>query len=72
MENKSSAMKAGLQFGDIILRVDDIKVQSYSDMIQVNQQNLRKSGDYILLDIWRNDTIFTISVELKNYDKLLY
>ena len=72
VENKSSAMIAGLQVGDIILRVDDIEVQSYSDIIQVNRQNLRKSGDYISLDVWRNDTIFTISVELKNYEKLLY
>lgn len=72
VENKSSAMKAGLQVGDIILRVDDINVKSYSDIIQVNRQNLRKAGDYILLDIWRNDTISTISVELKNYDNLLY
>ena len=72
VENKSSAMKAGLQVGDIILRVDDINVKSYLDIIQVNRQNLRKVGDYILLDIWRNDTISTISVELKNYDNLLY
>ena len=72
VENKSSAMNAGLQVGDIILRVDDINVQSYSDIIQVNRQNLRKAGDYILLDIWRNDTISTISIELKNYNKLLY
>ena len=72
VENKSSAMKAGLQVGDIILRVDDINVKSYSDIIQVNRQNLRKAGDYILLEIWRNDTISTISVELKNYDNLLY
>ena len=50
----------------------NINVKSYSDIIQVNRQNLRKAGDYILLEIWRNDTISTISVELKNYDNLLY
>ncbi len=72
VENKSSAMSAGLQVGDIILRVDDINIKSYSDIIQINRQNLRKAGDYISLDIWRNDSTFTIPIELKNYDTLLY
>ena len=72
VENKSSSMAAGLQIGDVILKIDDTSINSYQDIINVNRLNLRKAGDYILLDIWRVDTTFQIPVELKNYNEMLY
>ena len=72
VENKSSAMIAGLEVGDVILKVDDIFINSYQDILNINRLNLRKAGDYILLDIWRNGTKFQVSLELKNYDEMLY
>ena len=72
VENKSSAMTAGLVIGDIILKVDDLFINSYQDILNINRLNLRKAGDYILLDIWRDGVTFQVSLELKNYDEILY
>ena len=72
VENKSSAMIAGVQIGDVILKIDDISINSYQDIININRLNLRKAGDYILLDIWRSGATIQILVELKNYDAILY
>ena len=68
VEKKSSAMDAGLKVGDIIFKVDDIVVNSNQDFININSENLRKSGDTILLDIWRSGIFYTVELELKNYE----
>ena len=67
VEKKSSAMKAGLKVGDIIFKVDDIVVNSNQDFVNVNNENLRKSGDIVILDVWRSGDFYTIELELKNY-----
>ena len=68
VEKKSSAMSAGLKVGDIIFKVDDIIVNSNQDFININNENLRKSGDIITLDIWRLGVFDTVKLELKNYE----
>jgi len=67
VEKKSAAMDAGLQVGDIIFKVDDIVVNSNQDFININNENLRKSGDIVILEVWRAGTFYTIELELKNY-----
>ena len=67
VEKKSAAMEAGLKVGDIIFKVDDIVVNSNQDFININNENLRKSGDIVILDIWRLGTFYNIELELKNY-----
>ena len=67
VEKKSAAMDAGLKVGDIIFKLDDIVVNSNQDFININNENLRKSGDIVILDIWRLGTFYTIELELKNY-----
>ena len=67
VEKKSAAMDAGLKVGDIIFKLDDIVVNSNQDFININNENLRKSGDIVILDIWRLGTFHTIELELKNY-----
>jgi len=67
IEKKSTAMLAGLKIGDIILKVDGILVNSNEDINAVNRQNFRKVGDQIELEIWRNQEILFIPLELKNY-----
>jgi serine protease Do len=67
VEKKSAAMDAGLQVGDIIFKVDDIVVNSNQDFININNENLRKSGDIVILEVWRADAFYTIGLELKNY-----
>ena len=68
VEKKSAAMQAGLKVGDIIFKVDDIIVNSNQDFININNENLRKSGDIILLEVWQSDTLNLIELELKNYE----
>ena len=67
VEKKSAAMEAGLQVGDIIFKVDDIVVNSNQDFININNENLRKSGDIVILEVWRSGIFYTIPLELKNY-----
>ena len=67
VEKKSAAMNAGLQVGDIIFKVDDIVVNSNQDFININNENLRKSGDIVILEVWRSGAFYTIELELKNY-----
>ena len=67
VEKKSAAMEAGLQVGDIIFKVDDIVVNSNQDFININNENLRKSGDIVILEVWRSGIFYTIELELKNY-----
>ena len=67
VEKKSAAMNAGLQVGDIIFKVDDIVVNSNQDFININNENLRKSGDIVILEVWRSGDFYIIELELKNY-----
>ena len=69
VEKQSAAMDSGLQVGDIIFKVDDIVVNSNQDFININNENLRKSGDVIILDIWRSGNFDIIELELKNYEE---
>ena len=67
VEKKSAAMNAGLKVGDIIFKVDDIVVNSNQDFININNENLRKSGDIVILEVWRSGDFYIIELELKNY-----
>ena len=67
VEKKSAAMESGLKVGDIIFKVDDLVVNSNQDFININSENLRKSGDTIILEIWRTGNFYTVPLELKNY-----
>ena len=68
VEKKSTAEESGIKIGDIIFKVDDIVVNSYQDFVNINNENLRKSGDIISLDIWRNQENIKITLELKSFE----
>ena len=68
VEKKSAAEESGIKVGDIIFKLDDIVVNSYQDFININNENLRKSGDIISLDIWRNQETIKINLELKSFE----
>ena len=51
----SSGEKAGLQIGDVILKVDGILVNSRADILKVIGEGLHKTGDYIQITAWRDD-----------------
>ena len=68
VEKQSSAAKSNIKVGDIIFKVDDIVVNSYQDFTNVNNENLRKSGDTILIEIWRENNFLTKSLKLQSFE----
>jgi len=68
VEKQSSAEKSDIKVGDIIFKVDDIVVNSYQDFINVNNENLRKSGDNISIEIWRENNFLIKSLELQSFE----
>jgi len=64
IEKKSSAMQSKLKIGDVIFKVDDMIINSNQDFTNVNRDNLRKSGDIINLEVWRNDSLYYFELEL--------
>lgn len=68
VEKQSTADISGITVGDIIFKVDDILVNSYQDFINVNNENLRKSGDIVKIQIWKNNNLEIINLELKNFE----
>ena len=68
VEKQSTAEISGITVGDIIFKVDDILVNSYQDFINVNNENLRKSGDIIKIQIWKNNKLEIINLQLKNFE----
>ncbi len=50
IEMDSPAMKAGIQKGDIVTRIDDYEIMSYSDYISVlNQQRIGNTLSIVVL-----------------------
>jgi len=62
VEKRSSGEQAGLQIGDVILKVDGHKINSPKDIIRVIDEGLHKVGDVIILTILRQD--YTSEIEL--------
>ena len=50
----SPAQKAKLEYGDIIVAVENIKVLSLNDILEIIEINDFRPGDRIQLKIWRN------------------
>jgi serine protease Do len=58
VEKRSSGDHAGLQIGDVIMKVDGHKINSPKGIIRVIDEGLHKVGDVIILTVLRqNDTI---------------
>jgi photosystem II stability/assembly factor-like uncharacterized protein len=56
------AAKAGLKTGDVVLRVDDALVLSYSDLLAEIRR--RKAGDTVLVTVARDDEAMDFELEL--------
>jgi serine protease Do len=54
INNNSPAQKAKLEYGDIIIAVENIKVLSLNDILEIIEVNDIRPGDKIQLKIWRN------------------
>ena len=64
IEQLSSGEKAGLKIGDIILKVDDKRVNNRSEILKIISESLKKTGEYIQLETWRNGQIIEIDLLL--------
>ena len=65
IDRGSSGEKAGLIIGDVILSVDGNNISDISDILKIIHEGLRRTGDFISLDILRNDESMVIKLELK-------
>lgn len=61
-----AASAAGIEVGDVILKVDNEPVRTSNDL--QNQIVLRRAGDKVNLTIWRNGKEIVKSVRLKSLD----
>jgi len=65
VEKRSSGERAGLQIGDVILAVDNRKINSPKDIIRVIDEGLHKVGDNVTLTILRENNSIDIELVLE-------
>ena len=65
VEKRSSGERAGLQIGDVILKVDDKKINAPKDIIRVIDEGLHKVGDVVKLTILRESNSIDIQLVLE-------
>ena len=65
IDKGSSGEKAGLVIGDVILSVDNVNINSLQDILKVINEGLYKTGDFITIQIFRNNQIIDIVLELE-------
>jgi len=65
VEKRSSGERAGLQIGDVILAVDNRKINSPKDIIRVIDEGLHKVGDNVTLTILRESNSIDIELRLE-------
>ena len=65
VEKRSSGERAGLQIGDVILKVDDRKINVPKDIIRVIDEGLHKVGDIVKLTILRENKSMDIQLVLE-------
>ena len=65
VEKRSSGERAGLQIGDVILAVDNRKINSPKDIISVIDEGLHKVGDNVTLTILRESNSIDIQLTLE-------
>jgi len=66
IEINSSGYRSGLKIGDIILKVNGESVEKSSDIVQIIDEGLHRTGDIIILSIMRNNIIQDINLKLES------
>lgn len=61
----SCAEKAGLQPGDVVTKLEDIKIETANDLI--NAKNKYKAGDTVKLEVYRSGEKVELTVTLDEY-----
>ncbi|MBC8213487.1 MAG: trypsin-like peptidase domain-containing protein [Candidatus Marinimicrobia bacterium] len=68
IEQNSAGEDAGLLVGDVILKVDNKKVNRGQDIMRIIGESFKKSGDFIELKIWREIELLEVKLELRERD----
>ena len=63
VEEDSGAFEAGLQSGDVIIGIDDIKVRRFADL--TGYISAKRPGDEVLVTISRSEDLLELAVVLK-------
>ncbi|MBT5077548.1 MAG: PDZ domain-containing protein, partial [Candidatus Marinimicrobia bacterium] len=65
VEKRSSGERAGLQIGDVILRVNNRKVNAANDIIRIIDEGFLKVGDSVYLNLWRDGESINTNMQLE-------
>ena len=65
VEKLSSGERANLEVGDVILSVNDRKVEDAEDIIRIIDEGLFKVGDSVSLTVWRDGSTFSTKLDLE-------
>ena len=68
VENKSGAQKAGIKNGDIITKIDDIKISKFADM--TGYLNTKRPNDVVNVTVLRNGDLKVLPVTLSKSEIL--
>ena len=65
VEKRSSGERAGLKIGDVILKVNNRKVNAANDIVRIIDEGFLKVGDSVYLSVWRDGESIKINMELE-------
>jgi len=65
----SSGEKAGLNAGDVIVSINNININSLQDILKVINEGLYRTGDFIELQVYRDEKIVNFELELQKNNK---
>ncbi len=65
VEKRSSGERAGLRIGDVILRVNNRKVNAANDIIRIIDEEFLKVGDSVRLNVWREGESMNTNLQLE-------
>lgn len=66
---ESSGEKAGLNVGDVIVSINNININSLQDILKVISEGLYRTGDFIELQVYRDNQIVNFELELEKNNK---
>ena len=66
---ESSGQKAGLNVGDVIVSVNNININSLQDILKVISEGLYRTGDFIELQVYRDNQIVNFELKLEKNNK---
>ena len=67
MDTKSPAEKAGIELGDIIVEIEQNKIENEDNILQVIYGSDFRVGDIVNLKVWREGEIKLLKMKLESF-----